>query len=89
MPDNVELALILRNTETASRDARAAFDASERMVTGIGHRLSGLEARLSGLEGRFDALEGRVGGLEHALDVIARSNYRLEAMLADIAARLP
>ena len=82
MPDNVELALILRNTETASRDARAAFDATERLVASIGPRLSSLEARLSGLE-------SRVGGLEKALDGIARSNYKIETMLADIMARLP
>jgi hypothetical protein len=82
MPDTIELALILRNTETASRDARAAFDATERLVEGIGPRLSSLEPRLS-------ALEGRVGGMEKGLDGLARSNYKIETMLADVAARLP
>jgi septal ring factor EnvC (AmiA/AmiB activator) len=82
MSDNVELALILRNTETASRDARAAFDATERLVEGIGPRLSSLVARLS-------ALEARVGGIEKGLDGLARSNYKIETMLADITARLP
>ena len=80
MPD-VELALILRNTETASRDARAALEATERFVENIGPRLSALEAR-------FSSLEARVGGLEKGLDGVARSNYRIETLLADIAARL-
>ena len=87
-PDNVELALILRNTETASRDARAALDATERLVASIGPRFSGIEARFSALETRVSGLEARVGGLEQALDGLARSNHRIETMLADIAARI-
>jgi hypothetical protein len=87
MPDNVELALILRNTEIASRDARAAFDATERLVAGIGPRFAGMEAHLSALEVRVGALEARVGALEVGIDGVARSNYRIETMLADIAAR--
>jgi hypothetical protein len=95
IPENVQLAIILRNTETASRDARAAFDATQRLVTGIGSRFSGTETRFSGIETRLSAvesriggLETRVGGLEEAFEAVARSNYRIETALTDIAARL-
>ena len=37
---------------------------------------------------RLSALEERVSGVERGIDQIARSNHRLETMLADIAARL-
>jgi septal ring factor EnvC (AmiA/AmiB activator) len=89
MPDNIELAIILRNTETASRDARAAFDATERLVEGIGGRFDSVESRIATLESRIAGLERRVGSMEKGLDGLARSNYKIETMLADIAARLP
>ena len=89
MPDNVELALILRATETASRDARAAFEATERLVEGIAGRFDSVESRIITMEYRMAGVERRVGGLEKTLDGIARSNYKIETMLADIMARLP
>jgi hypothetical protein len=48
----------------------------------VGPRLSALEVRLS-------ALESRVGGMDHGLDGLAGANYRIETVLADIAARMP
>jgi len=75
MPDNVELGRILRATEALSRDARAAFDATGRLMACVGPRLS--------------ALESRVGGMDHGLDGLAGANYRIETVLADIAARMP
>ncbi len=88
MPENVELAIILRNTETASRRARAAFDATQRLVTGIGARFSGIETRLSAVEPRVGGLDTRVGGFADAFDTVAKSNFRIETALADIAARI-
>jgi len=82
MPDNVELGRILRATEALSRDARAAFDATGRLMACVGPRLSALEVRLS-------ALESRVGGMDHGLDGLAGANYRIETVLADIASRMP
>ena|ERR1700760_3987018 len=91
----VELHLILRNTENASRDAAAALEATERLINGVGPRFDALDSRLNGLEGRFSALEGRfaalerrVTGLERTMDSIARSNHNIEQMLTDIFARL-
>ena len=76
-----DLKLILRNTEKGSRDAEAALEATERLVTGVG-------ARFDALEGRVTALERRITGLERGMDGIARSNHRIENMLADILVRL-
>ena len=76
-----DLRLILRNTEKTARDAEAALEVTERLVTGVG-------ARFDALEGRMSALERRVGGLERATDSIARSNHRIEQMLADILAHV-
>jgi hypothetical protein len=97
-----DLKLVLRNTATASRDAAAALEATERLVIGIGARFDALEGRLTGsesrfgalesrftaLETRFTALETRAGSLERGMDSIARSNHRIEGMLADILARV-
>jgi hypothetical protein len=86
--ENVDLRLILRNTENASRDAKAALDATLRFITTVGGRMTGLEARMTGLEARFTALEGRTEGIERGLDEIARSGHRIEQVLADINAKL-
>lgn len=71
-----DLKLVLRNAEKASRDAEAAFEATERLVIGVGARFDALESRTSGLERRLAAVE-------KGLDGIARSNHRIEQMLAD------
>jgi hypothetical protein len=86
-PGNVELKLILRNTETASRDAKAALEATLRFVTSFDGRLTAFEARIGALETRFTALETRTAGIERGIDEIARSNHRIEQMLAEILAR--
>ena len=82
MVENIDLTLILRNTERASRDAAAAFEATERLVVGVGSRFDALESRIS-------SLERRVSVLEAGLDGIARSNHRIEQALSEIMARLP
>lgn len=79
--ENVELTLVLRNTETASRDARAAFDATERLVLSIGPRFDAIESRIT-------SLESRMASVERGIDGIARSNHRIEQMLADILTKL-
>lgn len=81
MSGNVDLTLILRNTADASRDARAALDATERFIEAFGPRLSALEAR-------FGALESRTAGIERSLDGIARATVRMERMVGDILAAL-
>ena len=83
-----DLKLVLRNTENASRDAQAAFEATERLVIGVGARFDSIESRISSLESRMTGLERRVGSVEKGVDGIARSNHRIEQMLADIVARL-
>ena len=77
MSDNIELTLILRNTEAASRDAKAALEATQRFIVSLG-------SRLGALEGRFSALESRTSGIEQAMDEIARSNHRMEQTLSAI-----
>lgn len=86
--ENVDLAIVLRNTEKASRDAEAAFAATERLVVHIGVRFDSIESRISTLETRMNGLERRLGSVEHGVDGIARSNHRIEQMLGDITARL-
>lgn len=87
-PDNIELGLILRNTENASRDSKAALDATLRFITSFGGRMTAFEARIGALETRFTALEDRTTGIERSLDEIARSSHRVEQVLADISAKL-
>jgi septal ring factor EnvC (AmiA/AmiB activator) len=94
--DNLDLRLVLRNTEKASCNAAAALEATERLVVSIGarfdsidSRISTLESRASTVESRLTGVERRIGAVEHGLDGIARSNHRIEQMLADIAGRLP
>ncbi|HME23570.1 MAG TPA: hypothetical protein VKI44_19970 [Acetobacteraceae bacterium] len=87
-PDNVELGLILGNTTEASRDAKAALDATLRSMTTVVGRLTGVEARIGGLEARFTALEDRAAGIERGIDELARSNHRIEQILADVQAKL-
>jgi hypothetical protein len=43
-----DLKLVLRNADRAARNAAAAFEASERLVTGIGARFDAVESRLTG-----------------------------------------
>ena len=86
---NLDLKLVLRNTEKASHDAAAALEATERLVVSIGSRFDSIESRMSTVEIRMNGLERRIGSLENGLDGIARSNHHIEQMLADIAARLP
>ena len=81
MSGNIDLTLLQTLVQKASRHAEAALAATERLYAAVLPRLGALEAR-------FSALEHRVSGMEHGLDQIARSNHRLEAMLADIAAKL-
>jgi len=81
MSENVDLSLVLRNTQHASRDARAALEATLRFTEAFAPRLTALEARVG-------ALEQRIGGIERALDDLARSNSRLEELLIDIARKL-
>ena len=80
-PENLDVKLILRNTEHASRDAQAAMEVTERLVVSIGARFDALESRVTSLEIRMTAVE-------RGLDAIARSNHRMEQMLGDILARL-
>jgi hypothetical protein len=86
--ENVELGLILRNTENASRDAKAALDATLRFITSFGGRMTAFEARIGALETRFTALEDRTTGIERGIDEVARSQHRTEQTLANIAAKL-
>ena len=97
--DNIDLKLILRNTEQASRDALAAMEATERLVISIGARFDALESRAGSLEARMTSLELRITAVEKSVDGIARlmhrtekaleeSNHRIERMLGDIMARL-
>jgi len=60
---------------------RAAFDATELLLLGIGPRLSTMEARLS-------TVETRAGGLCIRW-AARRSTHRIKTMLANIAARSP
>jgi hypothetical protein len=85
---NLDLKLVLRNTEKASGDTEAALEATERLVVSIGARFDSIESRISTLESRMTGLERRVGAVEKGVDGIARSNHRIEQMLAEIAARL-
>ena len=87
--DNLDPRLVLRNTEKASRDAAAALEATERLVVSIGARFDSIESRISTLESRITDVERRIGSLENGMDGIARSNHRIEQMLAEITARLP
>jgi hypothetical protein len=86
--DNVDLTLILRNTEKASRDAQAAFDVTEMLVVSIGARFDSIDSRIGGLESRVTGLERRMGAMEKGMDGVARSNHRIEQALIDIAAKL-
>ena len=79
--DNIDLTLLQSLVQKASRDAEAALAATERLANSVLPSLQALEARVSALEARFS-------GLERGLDQIARSNHRLEAMLADVAGKL-
>jgi predicted nucleic acid-binding Zn-ribbon protein len=91
-PGHLDLKLILRNTEHASSDARAALEATDRLVNHIGarfdaieDRLTAMESRIVGVESRMVGVERRVTGIETGMDSIARSNHRIEQLLADIA----
>jgi hypothetical protein len=86
MSENVELGLILRNTESASRDAKAALEATLRFITSFDGRLTAMEARMGALEIRFTALENRTTGIERGIDEIARSQHRMEQTLAELLA---
>ena len=86
--ENVDLMLVLRNTEKASRDAEAAFDATQRLVVSIGARFDSVESRISTLESRMSGLERRVASVEYGIDGVARSNHRIEQILGDIFAKL-
>ena len=79
--DNIDLTLLQSLVQKASRDAEAALAATERLASSV---LPSLQA----LEARFSALEARFSGLGRGLDQIARSNHRLEAILADFAGKL-
>jgi hypothetical protein len=46
----VDLRLILRNTQQATRDAQAAIAAVERLIGGLGARFEAIEARLGAIE---------------------------------------
>src|ERR1035438_4488325 len=84
-PGHLDLKLILRNTEHASSDARAALEATDRLVNHIGARFDAIEDRLTAMESRMVGVESRVTGIETGMDAIARSNHRIEQLLADIA----
>jgi len=86
--ENVDLKLVLRNTEKASRDAEAALEATLRLATSVGARFDALESRMSSLETRMTSIERRIGSVESGLDGIARSNHRIEQMLIEMAAKL-
>ncbi len=86
---NPDLKLILRNTGHASRDALAALEATDRLATSIGARFDAIDGRLSAMESRMVGVERQVTGTETGMDAIARSNHRMEQMLADIVARFP
>ena len=96
MSENVDLTLILRNTQSAARAAEAALESAEGLRSDVGNRLTAMEARFSALEGRFTALEGPVTTLAAGQDSLHRAALRIpdrldgiEARLADLAARLP
>jgi hypothetical protein len=86
--ENVDLKRMLRNTEKASRDAEAVFDATQRPVVSIGGRLDSIESRISSLETRTGVLERPVASIADGVDGIARANHRIEQMLGDIFAKL-
>ncbi len=85
----MDLTLILRNTENASRDAKAALGATERLTTSVGSRLSAMEARFLALETRFAALETRYNSMEGAIEGVAQSNLRIVQLVTDVIDRLP
>jgi len=94
--DNPYLHLALHNTEKISRDAAAAREAIERLIVSIGarfdsidSRISTLETRASTVENRITRVERRIGSIENSIDGIARSNHRIERMLAEVTVRLP
>lgn len=96
MSENVDLTLILRNTQAAARAAQAALDIADGMRSDVGNRLTALEARFTALEGRFAALEGRVTTLAAGQDGLHRAVLRIadlldgiDGRLVEIAARLP
>jgi predicted nucleic acid-binding Zn-ribbon protein len=86
--ENVDLTLVLRSTEKASRDAEAAFDATQRLVVSVGARFDSIESRISTLESRMSGLQRRVASVENGIDGVGRSNHRIEGMLGDIFAKL-
>ncbi len=86
--ENVDLTLVLRSTEKASRDAEAAFDATQRLVVSVGARFASIESRISTLESRMSGLQRRVASVENGIDGVGRSNHRIEGMLGDIFAKL-
>ena len=81
MSEALDLSLILRNTENASRDSRAALEATLRFIESFG-------PRLNALEGRFSALEARTAGIERTLDEIARVGHQTGQDVAAILAKL-
>jgi len=81
MSDNVGLTLILRNTEEAARDSRAAMEATQRLIESFGPRFSAVEARIS-------ALEQRSAGIERAIDEMARVTHRTQQMVASILSKV-
>jgi hypothetical protein len=85
---NVDLGLIQTLLQKASRDAEAALAATERLYSSVLPQFETISLRLTAMEGRIGGLEQRVTGMERGLDQIARSNHRLETMLADIAGRI-
>jgi hypothetical protein len=87
-PENLDLKLVLRNTEHASRDARAALEAADRLISMIGARFDAIEDRIIAVESRMVGVERRVTAVETGMGGIARSNHRIEQMLADIAGKL-
>jgi len=87
-PENLDLKLVLRNTEHASRDARAAPEATDRLINMIGARFDAIEDRMTAVESRMVGVERRVTAVETGMDGISRSNHRIEQMLADVADKL-
>lgn len=62
--ENLDLKLVLRNTEHASRDARPAVEATDRLINMIGARFDAMEDRMTAVETRITAVESRMIGVE-------------------------
>jgi septal ring factor EnvC (AmiA/AmiB activator) len=103
MSDNTDWTLIVRASQQAKVAAEAAVASAKLLESEAGNRLTTIEARLTGIEGRIANIAAGQHSHELAIMRLADTQAdhtarlarieatvtRIEALLADIARRLP